>query len=162
MEFDVMKQRIVEEIRKDAARFITEQFSDGGVFEYSIYASESSVLPIIIRVTDGEQFSLSVTIWDYVVDSFSKITYTANGVQNEDGSLSWKLDSSYYDSYTDAQDADRFLPEIIIGKALGGWKEIVSSITARGDYREYAWFFPLGLKPALNHAGMTMSVSNQN
>ena len=161
MEFDMLKQRIIEEIRKDAARFITEQFSDGGVFEYSIYASELNELPIIIRVTDGEQFSLSVTIWDYVVDSFSKTTHTANGVQNEDGSLSWKLDSSYYDAYTDAQDADRFLPEIIIGKALGDLKEIVARIESRRDAKEYAWFFPLGLKQALNHSIM-MSASNQD
>ena len=80
----------------------------------------------------------------------------------DNGMLLWAFDVSAYDAYTDVQDADRFLPEIIIGEALEEWEEIVASIAARGDSREYAWLFPCGLKPALNHAGMMMFASNQS
>lgn len=159
----MLKQRIVKEIQKDAAQFLTDQFNDGGVFEYSIARNGLDDLPIIMCVTDdGDQFSLSVTIWDYVIDSFSKTTYNVRGVQNEDESLSWEFESADYDAYTDARDASYFLPEIIVGTALGELEEIVSRISACRDSREYAWFFPCGLKPALNHASMMMFASNQN
>lgn len=160
---DALKQRTIEAIREAPARFLYGQFREYGAFEHSIFARNGlNELPIIMRVIDGDQFSLLVTIWDYVVDSFSKTTYKAHGILNENGMLLWEFDVSAYDAYTDVQDADRFLPEIIIGEALEEWEEIAASIAARGDSREYAWLFPCGLKPALNHAGMTMFASNRD
>lgn len=163
MTLDALKQRTIEAIREAPARFLYGQFREYGAFEHSIFARNGlNELPIIMHVIDGDQFSLLVTIWDYVVDSFSKTTYKAHGIPNENGQLLWALDVSAYDAYTDVQDADRFLPEIIIGEALEEWEEIVNSIAARGDSREYAWFFPCGLKPALNHSGMMMFASNRD
>lgn len=163
MTYEALKQRTIEAIREAPARFLYGQFREYGAFEHSIFARNGlNELPIIMHVIDGDQFSLLVTIWDYVVDSFSKTTYKAHGIPNENGMLLWALDVSAYDAYSDVQDADRFLPEIIIGEALEEWEEIAASIAARGDSREYAWLFPCGLKPALNHAGMTMFASNRD
>ena len=155
MTFEAVKRRTVEVIREAPARFLYGQFREYGAFEHSIFARNGlNELPIIMRVIDGDQFSLLVTIWDYVVDSF-KTTYKAHGIPNENGMLLWALDVYAYDAYSDVQDADRFLPEIIIGEALEEWEEIVNSIAAHGDSREYAWLFPCGLKPALNLASTT-------
>lgn len=155
MTFETLKERTVEEIRKDPVGFLYEQFKRDGAFENSIVAgSDIDELPIIMRVIDSEQFLLTVTGWDYIADCFSKTMCVAHGTQSEDGSLQWEFDFSDYNVYDDAQEADRFLPEIIIGKALEEFGETAARIAAREGSRESAWLFPRGLKPALKYSVM--------
>lgn len=155
MDYKTLKRDTIEQIRQNPVSFLYAMFGLGGVFfDGPVTAPLSQYRTAIAHVADdGEHISLSVTVWaEGKAITFDKAAYKAHGILNENGMLLWALDVSAYDAYSDVQDADRFLPEIIIGEALEEWEEIAASIAARGDSREYAWLFPCGLKPALNYA----------
>lgn len=164
MDYQTLKRNIIETARRDPFGFLYTKLMEKGVYYGHASAPSLDYRPTIMHVVDdGDHISLTVAVWgEGECLTCEKTTYKAHSMPNENGMLIWALDVSAYDAYSDVQDADRFLPEIIIGEALEEWEEIAASIAARGDSREYAWLFPCGLKPALNHAGMTMFASNQN
>lgn len=141
----------------------TRTSGDEGAFDGHVFSPNLRDVPVLMRLTNDDHISLSITEWYDEMSCFDKHTSTAHSTPVESGELLWEFDGDTWERGDYIPDgAERFTGEITVANALSDWEDLVNSVAAREDSQEYAWFFPVGLNAAFKLSGMMMFASNQN
>lgn len=160
------KQQLMEDIANDPARFLIEQFQEGSVFygeEWGLDVYDLEDLPVIMRLENADNIYLTVTSWWLGDPYYKKLEYQAH--TREDGG--W-LPLPWVRSCVTHEECQLFrgkwweLELAAVGIAADEWREITTDILRHNPSAVYAWFFPCGLKLAMQRDGMFMHVNNQD
>ena len=159
------KQHLMEDIVKEPARFLMEQFDEGNIFydkEWRLNAYTLEDLPVIMRLENADDIYLTATTWWLGDTCYRRIEQQAHTHENE-GWLPLPLTHSYseYEAIQLFRGEWWELEQAAVGVAANEWREITVDIKCRRPTAVYAWFFPCGLKPAMRRDGMSMHVNNR-
>lgn len=160
------KQELVDTILSEPATFVAEHFKEGGVFHseaYGLDLADLEGLPVIMRLTVGNEIYLNVVSWWLGDTCYRRLEYQAHA-KNPDSEepLAWVRDYVKHEEYQMFWGECWELEQAAVGVATYEWREItVDNMRYTPDGR-YAWFFPCGLKPAMRRDGMSMHVNNQD
>ena len=161
--YTALRRETVKSARFDPLIFLYVHLGDEGAFDGHVFSPNLRGVPVLMRLTNDDHISLSITEWYDEISVFDKHTSTAHSTPVESGELLWEFDGDAWERSDYMPDsAERFSEEIMIANALSDWENLVCRLGARKGPEEHAWFFPLGLESASKHPGLMMYTSNRN
>lgn len=161
--YTTLRRETVKSARFDPLIFLYAHLGDEGAFDGHIFSPNLRDVPVLMRLTNDDHISLSVTEWYDEMGRFDKHTSTAHSMPVERGELLWEFDGDTWERSDYIPDgAERFTGEITVANALSDWEDLVGDIAARGNPEEDAWFFPVGVNAACKYLGKMMHTSGRD
>lgn len=160
--YTALRRETVKSARFDPLIFLYAHLGDEGAFDGHVFSPNLRDVPVLMRLTNDDHISLSITEWHDDISAYLKHTSTAHSTPVENGELLWEFDDGTWERCGWIPDeADRFTGEITVANALSDWEDLVCRFDARKGPEEHAWFFPLGLESASKHDGLMMYAANR-
>ena len=156
---ETLGETAVKEIQANPAKFVYEQFAEGGAFQRSaISRSSLDSLPVILRVRGGERAFLDVTVWECSEEDIAYSVYEA--VRSGGKQKQWDHVSTTLSPYTILDPLEEYGPMVAREAATMLWGQCKSAISCPKPLHEAAWFFPWGLEEAVDDNSMILYTSN--
>lgn len=160
--YTALRRETVKSARFDPLIFLYAHLGDEGAFDGHVFSPNLRDVPVLMRLTNDDHISLSITEWYDEMSCFDKHTSMAHSMPVERGELLWEFDGDTWERSDYMPDgAERFTGEIMVATALSDWEDLVFRLDARKGVEEHAWFFPLGLESASKHDGLMMYATNR-
>lgn len=161
MTYDDVKREIVDHIHSDPAGFFLSQYEEGGAFAYAPrFIYELQEFPAIMQVKDTGDIRLEIRFWDIDYEGYASYVDRAHAAVVGSG-LEWQERTLARRPHTRLVMIEDEVDAIAVGHATYEWEDILSNINICRTARVYAWFFPLGVKAAREHTGLTMYATNR-
>lgn len=161
--YKALKRETIKVARRHPVSFLRAHLGETDALGGHSFATSLRYVPVLMRLTNDDHISLSVTEWDDEMSAYVERTSTAHSTPVESGELLWEFDGNTWkrgDLILD--EASQFIPAITVAHALSDWEDLVYRLDARKGPEEHAWFFPFGLESASKQPGLMMYASNRN
>lgn len=110
--YTALRRETVKSARFDPLIFLYAHLGDEGAFDGHVFSPNLKNVPVLMRLTNDDHISLSITEWYDEISVFDKHTSTAHSTPVESGELLWEFDGDAWERSDYMPDsAERFSEE---------------------------------------------------